>query len=415
VDINSEALEAAEKLSRKLIEARGADIEIVASTDRRDVLPGAVVVVATIGVGGRRAWEQDVFIPRKYGVFQPVGDTALPGGISRAMRMIPAMIDIARDVQALCPEALFINYSNPMTANCWAVRKATGVDVIGLCHGAFRVEQELAVIAGAPPDEVTSISVGLNHLTFFYDLRWRGQDLMPVLRDKVAKELHADPTYAHAGYTFQDEKRIQNNPFSWELFQTYGAYPSANDRHVVEFFPERFATGDYYGKKLGIDAYSFEDIIAWGDDIYADMRAQALGEKSLSKELLERKAGEHEQLLEILTSIEHDQRRVFYANLPNNGAVPGLPDDAVLEMPTVATAGGLRPMFYPDFPAPLAAIILRKISAIQLTIEAALNGNRRLFVEALLADGAVTDRHDAQRMMNELLDAQRDYLPNFFE
>lgn len=418
VDIDPAALETAEGLSRRMVHARGADIAIAASTDRRDVLPGADVVVVTIGVGGRKAWEQDVFIPRKYGVYQPVGDTALPGGISRAMRMIPALVEIARDVQALCPDALFINYSNPMTANCWAIREATGAKVVGLCHGVFHVERELAALGEAPHNEVTSLAVGLNHLTFFIDLRRKGRDLWPALRKRVAQALHpsdgaGDDLFAEAGNTFA-ENTITNNPFSWSLFEAYGAYPSANDRHVTEFFPERFPQGRYYGKTLGLDAFSFEEIIALGDMIYADMRAQALGEKPLDESVFARQAGEHEQLVEILGSIWRDERRMFSVNLPNAGAVPNLPADAVLEMPAVATARGLLPVHIPDFPDTLAAILTRKLSAIRLTVAAALRGDRGLFVEALLADGAVTDRAVAEAMMAELLEAHRQYLPNFF-
>ncbi|MEZ4669659.1 MAG: hypothetical protein R3E39_17270 [Anaerolineae bacterium] len=416
VDIDPDALAVAVGLSRKLVEAKGADLTVSGSTDRRDLLPGADVVLMTVGVGGRRAWEQDVFIPRKYGVYQPVGDSMMPGGVSRAMRMIPALVAIAKDVKELCPNALFINYSNPMTANCWAIRKETGLPVIGLCHGAFRVERELAQIAGVPPEEVSSVAIGLNHLTFFYDLRWKGRDAWPLIREKLTHELQPGPDnrpYPKSGNTFNDGS-IGNNPFSWSLFQSYGGYPSANDRHVVEFFPERFPGGQYYGMQLGIDAYSVEDIIAWGDGIYADMRAQALGEKPLDSRLLERKVGEHEQLLEILTSIEHDQRRIFYANLPNEGAVPNLPADAILELPTVAMSGGMRPIHFDNFPDTLAAIINRKLSGIRLTVEAALTGDRNLFVEALLADGAVNDRGIATAMMDELLEAHRAYLPNFF-
>lgn len=424
VDIDPAALEIAEKLSRMLIERAGAQVTLSASTDRRDVLPGADYVLTTIGVGGRRAWEQDVFIPRKYGIFQPVGDSVMPGGISRAMRMIPALVDIARDVQALCPNALFINYSNPMTANCQGVRQATGIDVVGLCHGAFRVERALAHAADVPEAEVenvTSIAVGLNHLTFFYDLRHRGRDLMPILRQKAAAMLH-DPAnmnpadgvpFPEAGDTFSD-KGMATNPFSWSLFETYGAYPSANDRHVVEFFPERFPGGKYYGRTLGVDAYSLEYVIAWGDGIYDDMRAQAVGEKPLNEKLLGRRVGEHEQLLQIIQSIQCDERRTFYANLPNNGAVPGLPDNAYLEMPAVAMAGGLRAVQYHDVPNALKAVLLKKLAAVELTVEAALTGSRALFTEALLIDGAITDRATADAMRDELLETHRRYLPNYW-
>lgn len=417
VDIDPQALETAEGLSRRMIESRDADILVEASIDRRDILPGADVVVVTVGVGGRKAWEQDVFIPRTFGVYQPVGDTAMPGGVSRAMRMIPALVDIAKDVQALCPEALFFNYSNPMTANCWAIREATGVPVVGLCHGTFSVERELAGILGAPPEQVSSIAVGLNHLTFFYDLRWNGRDAWPLLCEKVAEALHgaeAAQNFPHAGSIFHDEVTIGHNPFSWSLFEAYGAYPSANDRHVTEFFPERFPQGRYYGRTLGVDAFSFEEIIVVGDAIYADMRAQALGEKPLDEWVFERASGEHEQLLDILSAIARDERRIFYTNLPNRGAVPNLPADAILELPAVATARGLRPIQIPDFPDTLAAIITRKLSAIRLTVKAALTGSRALFVEALLADGSVTDRDTAEKLAAALLDAQRAYLPNFF-
>lgn len=187
-----------------------------------------------------------------------------------------------------------------------------------------------------------------------------------------------------------------------------------NDRHVVEFFPERFPGGNYYGKRLGVDVYSVEDTIARGDRIYEDMRARASGRAPLDGQIFYRTVGEHEQLLDILRSIEHDERRVYAANLPNLGAVPNLPADAVLELPAVATAGGLRPVQMPDLSAPLAAIVTRKLSAARLTVEAALTGDRRLFVEALLADGAVSDPQVAAKMGDELLQAHREHLPNFF-
>jgi alpha-galactosidase len=420
VDIDPQALETAEGLSRRMVEARRAEIAIRGSVDRQDVLPGADVVVMTVGVGGRRGWEKDVFIPRKYGVYQPVGDSVMPGGISRAMRMIPALVDIARDVQKLCPEALFINYSNPLTANCWAIRKATGVPVVGLCHGQFSVERQLAQFIGAPPEEVTSLYAGLNHLTFFFDLRWNGRDAWPLVQARLAEERRQQRDMEKVGQMFwemgaDDESfASHDNPFSWSVYETYGAYPAVNDRHVSEFFPERFPEGRYYGKTLGVDAYSFEGTIAWGDKIYADMRAQALGEEPLDEEVFDRAEGEHELLIDILRSMERDDRRVYSVNLPNHGAVPNLPYEAILEMPAAATATGLRPLQIPDFPDPLAAIINRKLSATLLTVEAALAGDCGLFVEALLADGAVRDPEVARQMAEELLEAHRQDLPNFF-
>jgi alpha-galactosidase len=183
---------------------------------------------------------------------------------------------------------------------------------------------------------------------------------------------------------------------------------------VVEFFPERFPRGTYYGRTLGVDAYSFERTIANGDRTYAAMRAQALGEAPLDEAVFRRRPGEHEQLLEILRCIWADERRVFAANLPNRGAVHGLPDDAILELPAVSTARGLCALQLPGFPRTLTAVLARKASAIRLTVAAALEGKRKLFYEALLADGAVTDPAVAERMGEELLEAHRAHLPQFF-
>ena len=207
--------------------------------------------------------------------------------------------------------------------------------------------------------------------------------------------------------------KVADNPFSWSIFETYGAYPAVNDRHVVEFFPERFPQGHYYGKTLGTETYSVEEVLARGDEVYANMRTQAIGEKPLDESFFSRAEGEHEQLLDILRSFEFDQRRIFSANLPNLGAVSNIPDDVVLEMPSVATATGLRPMQILDFPDTLAAIVTRKAAAAKLTVEAALSGNRKLFIEALLADGSVSDPEVARKMGDELLEAHRQYLPNF--
>ncbi len=420
VDIDPQALATADGLCRRMVEAGGADIMIESSRDRRDVLSGSDVVVTTIGVGGRRAWEVDVFVPRRYGIYQPVGDTVMPGGISRAMRMVPAMVDIARDVMALCPQALFVNYANPMTVNCRAVRKATGADVVGLCHGVMHVERDLARFVGAPLPEVTSLAVGLNHFTWIFDLRWRGQDLWPSVKARLAEErgqaAHADGLsvlpFTKDGPD-AGRPRAADSPFTWSLFDTYGAYPAVHDRHVTEFFPERFPQGQYCGKVLGVDAFSFEDVVALGDRIYEQMTAQALGRIPLHTALFARAAGEHEQLLDILSAMKGDTRRVFSANLPNRGAVPNLPDDAVLEMPVVATATGLRAMQVLDFPDRLAEMVRRKIESQEVTVEAALSGNRALLVEALRADGAVTDRTTAQKLADELLREQRAYLPQF--
>jgi len=398
VDIEPGILEAMRLLCVRMVEERQADIRISASPDRRAVLPGSDYVVTTIGVGGRRAWEQDVFIPRAYGIFQPVGDSVLPGGISRALRMIPALVDIVRDCIELCPGARILNYANPMTANCLALRRATGRTVTGLCHGTWHTEQQLARFAGLPWGEVTSLAVGLNHLTFLYDLRRRGVDAWPLVRERLAA----------CGADGPPEE-----PFCWELFRVHGAFPAPGDRHVTEFFPERFPGGRYYGKMLGIDAFSFEGTIELGDRIYDEVLRFARSPDRLPEGLFSRASGEHEQLMDIIGSLETDGRKVFSVNLPNHGAVPGLPDEAVLELPALATARGFLPVANPDFPPALCALLSKHIAIAELTVEAALRGDRSLFVEAILLSSCLPDPSRAGAMADEMLAAHAASLPQF--
>ena len=270
-DINPDILAAIGRLARKMVEQKNADIIITVSTDRKELLPGADFVVTTIAVGGRRAWEQDVIIPRKYGIYQPVGDSIMPGGISRAQRMIPAMIEIAKDVEALCPNAYFFNYSNPMTSIVTAVRRATNVNMIGLCHGVIYGQKYLARMMGVDVTRITTMGVGLNHLTFFYDIRVDGEDAKPRLREIVAQQ-RADAEKNGHEYNFFNSQlddtevpHFMDNPLSWELFDRYGALPAVVDRHAVEFFPERYPHGAFFGRTLGIDAFPIEEVIARGE------------------------------------------------------------------------------------------------------------------------------------------------------
>ena len=179
VDVDEVALAKAVGLAEKMIEARAADghVTVVGSVDRTTVLPGADFVVTCVGVGGRTAWQTDHEICQAHGIFQPVGDSVMPGGISRLIRTTPVLVDIARDVVELAPEAHFFNYSNPMTANVMAMAKYAGAtEVVGLCHGMHHVQHHLAAFIEAPFEQTSTLYAGINHLTFIYDFRRNGRD-----------------------------------------------------------------------------------------------------------------------------------------------------------------------------------------------------------------------------------------------
>ena len=418
VDIDPVTLDAVDRLVKKMLAFKKVDFPIVATTDRRKVLPGANFVVTTIAVGGRRGWDLDVQIPRKHGIFQPVGDTAMPGGISRAMRMIPQMVAIAEDIAELCPDAHFLNYSNPMTAICRAIRRKTGVPVVGLCHGVHYVEGLLAGMLGVPESSISTYGVGVNHLTFLTKILCNGKDAAPALRKKL------DEQRPRMSQEIKDKKewpngvtgrsiRYSDDPLAWSIYDRYGVLPVAMDRHITEFFPERFPGGSYYGRTLGVDVYPIDQRIALGDTWFDEMLAVARSADPLPTSYFENVPGESEQLVDIMKSLLFDQRAVYSVNMPSGGAVPGLPVEAVLEMSTVACGNGFMPLHAQALPPALAAKLLSKIAAVEITVEAALSGDFDLMVEALLADGSVTDPDKASALAHDLVEAHKVHLPQF--
>jgi alpha-galactosidase len=407
VDIDPDALEVARRVAHKLLAARPAPLNISATTDRRAALSGATVVITTISVGGRRAWERDVFIPRRYGIYAPVGDSVGVGGLSRALRMIPPMVEIAQDVLDLAPDALFFNYSNPMSAICRAVIKATGASVVGLCHGVKGDGiRYLSRVLDVPAHMLRFNAVGINHLTWFTEMRLHGSDIMPRLRD-IAR------THLEHGLTRLDGINPRDYLFSWQLFERFGVFPCVLDRHVTEFFPQFFRDGHYYGKRLGVDAFSFENTIASGDREYALMHEVAYNDAPLPAAYLAELDADEEEVLDMIASIRADRGETFYANLPNTGFVPNLPLDAIVELPAIANVSGLHALAQPPLSSGIVGTLMPHIMAVEVVVEAALKGSRDAFIQALVIDGSVNAVDSAVRLADELLEAHADDLPAF--
>ncbi|HHN46973.1 MAG TPA: hypothetical protein ENN09_05980 [Planctomycetes bacterium] len=422
VDVSSDALGIAEGLTRKMLQAGKSQIRLTASTDRREVLKGATAVITTIGVGGRRAWEQDVFVPRKFGIYQPVGDSVMPGGTSRALRMIPALVDIAKDVHDLAPDALFFNYSNPMSPVCRGVRKATGANIIGLCHGVFHVGHYLEDVLELERNSLNYTAVGMNHLTWFVEMSVGGKDMMPALMAEAKRRTKKHVDAEKLGKRFEeagtsgrgDAVPTEDNPFSWRLCLLFGAFPAVLDRHVAEFFPWMFsAKGAYYGGTLGVDGYSIEAVIANGDRIFDEMRKTAHSKKPLNDDFLKSTSGEHEQVTDIIRNIRSGAGTVYSANLPNRGQAPNLPYDAVIECPAIASGGALKAIQQKPLKPAIAGTLASRFQWVETVVEAALEGSRDKFVQALILDGSVTSVEIAEKLADDLLAAQAEYLPQF--
>ena len=247
------------------------------------------------------------------------------------------MVSIAEDVLDLAPKALFFNYGNPMAANCRAMVKATGAPVVGLCHGVFGVGYYLAKALGVARSDIHYSAVGINHLTWFVEVRARGEDAMPRLHEIAAEKVAARQSSSTEGADSGAGAPHQDHPFCWHLMHQLGAFPSAGDAHVTEFFPQFFREGRYYGKTLGVDAFNFENRIAGGDRIYAEMREDALSPQPLRSDYFDRFSGEHEQVLDTDGLVERVRSVSFVAVLP-----PSEQEDLLARVRELAGPGPMR-------------------------------------------------------------------------
>jgi alpha-galactosidase len=408
VDPNPDALHVALRLAQKMVAVTHAPLHLRATPDRRQALPGATAVICTVSVGGRRAWEQDILIPRRYGIYAPVGDTVGPGGSSRALRMIPAMVAIARDVLDLAPSALFFNYSNPMAPICRAVHKATGAPIIGLCHGVMETARYLARVLNAPVESLRYVASGINHLTWFTEVWVDDEDAMPRLRAIAADRAARPPESLPAGDSPYESP--EDNPFSWRLMHWFGAFPAVLDRHVTEFFPQFFRDGAYWHKHLGVNAFSFEGTIADGDRAFAEMRTLALEDAPLPPTYLVRFTGEHEQVMDIIRAVRTNAGIVVSANLPNQGQAPSFPKNAIVEGPALVDAFGVRALQQPTLSPALVGILATRYQWVETIVDAALEQSREKFVQALVLDGYVHSIDQAVALADDLLAAQAPYL-----
>jgi alpha-galactosidase len=281
-----------------------------------------------------------------------------------------------------------------MCAITRAVNKTTQAKLTGLCHGVQGTVRYLCNYLEVPYSEVSVLYCGMNHLTFITHFTRQGEDLWPLVNARLEKQ------------------PPPGDPFSWEVYRAYGAFPAVLDRHITEFFPERFGSGAYYGKTLGVDIMDIIAGIKSGDERYEHMAAQAEGRVPLEPGLFERTLGEHEALIPILESMFADRQQLFPMNVPNQ-TVSGIPAGFVLEMPVLATRFGCLPIALPPLPPALLAWITEALYGVEITVEAAITGRRDLFVQALLYDRCVQTLQAAQALADDLLRAHREHLPRF--
>ncbi|HEX2514489.1 MAG TPA: alpha-glucosidase/alpha-galactosidase [Chloroflexota bacterium] len=411
MDIHQGRLDLIQALGARLVQQERIPARITKTTDRREALDGADYVICSIQVGGLEMYEADVEIPRRYGIDQTVGDTLGPGGVFRGLRTVPVLTAIGKDMEALCPHALFVNYSNPMNINMWGFSASTRVRNIGLCHSVQGTAEQLARYLEVPFQELSYWCAGINHQAWYLDLRRghggaRGEDLYPLLRQKM-----------------EDPQVFAQDRVRFEIMRHFGAFVTESTHHMSEYVPW-FRT-----RPELIEAYTtprwdyFAICKNRQDPHYEKMERQARGEEAVET------GRTHEYCSYIVNAMETNTPYVMNANVPNTlgrsgqasggaGAllISNLPPACNVEVPCLVDGSGVRPCAVGDLPEPLAAINRTNVNVQALAVEGALSGEREMVYRAVQLDpltGALLPLGRVREMVDELFAAEAQYLPQF--
>jgi alpha-galactosidase/6-phospho-beta-glucosidase family protein len=415
VDLEADAAGTMAGLGRRIAAKHGADLRFEAHTDRRQALPEARFVTTTIAVGGAKGWLRDLEVPARYGIAQTVGDSVGPGGVLRALRHVPELVAIARDVEELAPGALLVNYSNPLTANVRGITAATGVTAIGLCHGTMHTLAALAADLRLPAAELHAVFAGLNHLCWLLDLRHGSEDVYPRLRElclQPAKQATESKLSAERVGTEAGGREGAHQEVSADLLRTFGRYPAPGDRHVSEFFSWYLRGADEAALPWGLQSGRDDTVryIHEKTDLWERLHAQADGELPPD----DPRGQEAERLTAILAAIVTGQDAVELAvNLPNEGKIPNLPATAVVEVPAVTGAAGITGLAVGPLPDAIAAVLTARAQQQELTVQAALTGSRAVALQALALDPLVPDPATAAAILDDAVVAHAPLLDRF--
>jgi alpha-galactosidase len=389
-DIDRERLDAAEAMARWTASALGAPATIEAHLDRRAALAGCDHVINMIQVGGHAATLIDFDVPKRFGLRQTIGDTLGIGGIFRALRTIPVMQGIARDMFELCPDAWLLNYTNPMAMLCWSVYAGTPIKrVVGLCHSVQWTTRGLAELVGVPYEEVEYLGAGVNHQAWILQFRHQGRDLYPLLDEAIER----DPEL---------RRRVRV-----EMYRRLGYFPTESSEHSAEYLPWIMRSDEMIERfRVPVDEY-----VRRSEENLREYEA-------MRRTLAEGGSFEIERSLEyaslIIHSIATGEPRVIYGNVPNHGLISNLPLGACVEVPCLVDGNGVQPTAVGSLPPQLAALNRTFLNVCELTVRAALEGDRAHVVHAALLDpnaSATLSPEQIERMVDALVAAHGDTLP----
>jgi len=394
-DIDVERLKLSEAVARRVAGALGARPTITATEDRRRALEGADYAIAMIQVGGYRpATVVDFEVPKRFGLRQTIADTLGIGGIMRGLRTIPVLLDMARDMEAVCPEVLLLQYVNPMAMNCWALGRASRIKTVGLCHSVQGTAHQLAADLGVPPEEINYLSAGINHMAFYLRLEHNGENLYPRLRQVIA-----------------DGRVPDWNRVRYDAFMRLGYFVTESSEHFSEYVPwyiKRDRPELIESLNIPLDEYPrrCEELIEGWEALRGKL------ERGDEAALSIQRSQEYGSL--IIHSQETGTPRVVYGNVPNAGLIDNLPAGCCVEVPCLVDKNGLQPTRIGALPPQLAALMQTNINVQALTVEAALTGRRDHVYHAALLDphtAAELTPDEIYALVDALVEAHGEWMP----
>lgn len=395
-DIDATALDLLLRASRRIVEQVHGRLRVSATTDRSEALRGADFVILCVAIGGLSAMQNDLDIPERYGIAQSVGDTVGPGGLARGLRNIPFAVQVAREMEQLCPRAWLLNLTNPMTTICRGITRATSIRTIGLCHEVDGVRHRLASLLGVSRDALTLDIAGINHLPAILRMDVAGQDGFALLRDWLAKHgpfAFANERSGGVRDVFRDRLAVK-----LALFQQVGVLFGAGDRHVAEFFAGFLTEQNQMGERYGV----LLTTIAQRQEQAQQRRAQIERFVAGDPDQTERS---DEQLTPAMAALSGGPRGQFIVNVPNRGQIANLPGDAVVECLAEIDSLGVRPLSVGNLPPATFAAVAPHVGRQELIVDAALTGQREPALAAITTDPLVRDPATAAALLDELLAA----------
>ena len=398
MDIDASRLEYMRKALQRLVEQEQYPAKLEATLNRKEALKGADYVILIIQVGGLKPFEHDIYIPLKYGVRQAVGDTIGPGGVFRALRTIPVILDIAKDMEELCPEALLLNYVNPMAMNCWALNQETNIKNVGLCHSVQGTAEFLAGIIGVSMEDISYLCAGINHMAWFLRFEANGKDAYPIIREKA-----------------KDPEIYTQDVTKFEVLRHFGYYVTESSFHLSEYVPYFRKSDDWINRIHRTHSWHKE----YYDGMYLHCCLDAA--KTLLEDLREMAEASYidprrsrEYCATIIHSLETNSPNVINGNVENKGLITNLPEGCCVEVPCLVNRNGIQPTFVGNLPSQLAALNRTNINVQELAVTGALAADREAVYHAVMMDpltSAVLDLDEIRQMVDEMFEAEKEYLP----